>query len=38
VLQGTGLRIVEARTDRAAGAALRARLREAASQAIRSVF
>jgi 2-succinyl-5-enolpyruvyl-6-hydroxy-3-cyclohexene-1-carboxylate synthase len=38
VLQGTGLRIVEARTDRAAGAALRARLREAAAQAIRSVL
>jgi 2-succinyl-5-enolpyruvyl-6-hydroxy-3-cyclohexene-1-carboxylate synthase len=38
VLQGTGLRIVEARTDRVAGAALRARLREAAAQAIRSVL
>ena len=38
VLQGTGLRIVEARTDRAAGAALRARLRETAAQAIRSVL
>jgi 2-succinyl-5-enolpyruvyl-6-hydroxy-3-cyclohexene-1-carboxylate synthase len=35
VLQGTGLRIVEARTDRAAGAALRARLREATAQAVR---
>ena len=35
-LQGTGLRIVEAQTDRAAGAALRARLREAAAEAIRS--
>ena len=38
VLQGTGLRIVEARTDRAAGAALRARLRETAAQAVRSVI
>jgi 2-succinyl-5-enolpyruvyl-6-hydroxy-3-cyclohexene-1-carboxylate synthase len=38
VLQGTGLRIVEARTDRAAGAALRARLRDAAAQAVRSVL
>ena len=38
VLQGTGLRIVEARTDRAAGAALRARLREVAAQAVRSVL
>ena len=36
VLQGTGLRIVEARTDRAAGAALRARLREVAAQAVRA--
>jgi 2-succinyl-5-enolpyruvyl-6-hydroxy-3-cyclohexene-1-carboxylate synthase len=36
VLQGTGLRIVEARTDRAAGAALRARLRDAAAQAVRA--
>ena len=35
-LQGTGLRIVEAQTDRAAGAALRARLREVAAEAIRS--
>ena len=34
-LQGTGLRIVEAQTDRAAGAALRARLREVAAEAIR---
>jgi 2-succinyl-5-enolpyruvyl-6-hydroxy-3-cyclohexene-1-carboxylate synthase len=32
---GTGLRIVEARTSRAAGAALRARIREAAVQAVR---
>jgi 2-succinyl-5-enolpyruvyl-6-hydroxy-3-cyclohexene-1-carboxylate synthase len=35
VLQGTGLRMVEVRTDRAAGAALRAELRAAASQACR---
>ena len=35
-LQGTGLRIVEAQTDRAAGAALRARLREVAAEAIRA--
>jgi 2-succinyl-5-enolpyruvyl-6-hydroxy-3-cyclohexene-1-carboxylate synthase len=35
-LQGTGLRIVEAQTDRAAGAALRARLRDVAARAIRS--
>ncbi len=34
-LPGTGLRIVEAQTDRAAGAALRARLREVAADAIR---
>jgi 2-succinyl-5-enolpyruvyl-6-hydroxy-3-cyclohexene-1-carboxylate synthase len=34
-LTGTGLRIVEARTERAAGAALRARLREVASEAVR---
>jgi 2-succinyl-5-enolpyruvyl-6-hydroxy-3-cyclohexene-1-carboxylate synthase len=33
-LPGLGLRIVEARTDRAAGAALRARLRDAAAEAI----
>jgi 2-succinyl-5-enolpyruvyl-6-hydroxy-3-cyclohexene-1-carboxylate synthase len=33
-LQGTGLRIVEAQTDRAAGAALRTRLREVAAEAI----
>ncbi|MCW2929671.1 MAG: 2-succinyl-6-hydroxy-2,4-cyclohexadiene-carboxylate synthase [Actinomycetia bacterium] len=31
---GTGVRIVEARTDREAGAALRARIREAAVQAV----
>jgi 2-succinyl-5-enolpyruvyl-6-hydroxy-3-cyclohexene-1-carboxylate synthase len=37
-LPGTGLRIVEAKTDRAAGAALRGRLREAAAGAIRSVL
>jgi 2-succinyl-5-enolpyruvyl-6-hydroxy-3-cyclohexene-1-carboxylate synthase len=36
-LPGTGLRIVEAQTDRAAGAALRERLREAAAAAVRSV-
>jgi 2-succinyl-5-enolpyruvyl-6-hydroxy-3-cyclohexene-1-carboxylate synthase len=35
-LAGTGLRIVEAQTGRADGAALRARLREAAAAAIRS--
>jgi 2-succinyl-5-enolpyruvyl-6-hydroxy-3-cyclohexene-1-carboxylate synthase len=35
-LQGTGLRIVEAQTDRAAGAVLRARLREVAAAAVRS--
>ena len=34
-LQGSGLRMVEARTDRAAGARLRARLRAAAADAIR---
>ena len=34
-LPGTGLRVLEARTDRAAGAALRARLRAAAATAIR---
>jgi 2-succinyl-5-enolpyruvyl-6-hydroxy-3-cyclohexene-1-carboxylate synthase len=34
-LAGSGLRIVEAQTERAAGAALRARLREVAAQAIR---
>jgi 2-succinyl-5-enolpyruvyl-6-hydroxy-3-cyclohexene-1-carboxylate synthase len=33
VIQGNGLRIVEAKTDRAAGAALRTRLRSAASAA-----
>jgi 2-succinyl-5-enolpyruvyl-6-hydroxy-3-cyclohexene-1-carboxylate synthase len=37
-LPGTGLRIVEAKTDRAASAALRGRLREAAAAAIRSVL
>ena len=37
-LPGTGLRIVEAQTDRAAGAALRARLREAASAAVRAAL
>jgi len=37
-LQGTGLRIVEAQTDRATGAALRARLREAASAAVRAAL
>jgi len=36
-LQGTGLRIVEAQTDRAAGATLRARLREVAAEAIRRI-
>jgi 2-succinyl-5-enolpyruvyl-6-hydroxy-3-cyclohexene-1-carboxylate synthase len=36
-LPGTGLRIVEARTHREAGAALRARLRAAAAQAIREM-
>jgi 2-succinyl-5-enolpyruvyl-6-hydroxy-3-cyclohexene-1-carboxylate synthase len=35
-LPGTGLRIVEARTDRAAGAALRGRLREVAAGAVRA--
>ena len=35
-LPGTGLRIVEARTDRTAGAALRDRLRAVASAAVRS--
>jgi len=35
-LQGTGLRIVEAQTGRAAGAELRTRLREVAAEAIRS--
>jgi hypothetical protein len=34
-LAGTGLRIAEARTERAAGTALRARLRDAAARAIR---
>jgi 2-succinyl-5-enolpyruvyl-6-hydroxy-3-cyclohexene-1-carboxylate synthase len=31
---GTGLRVIEVRTDRGAGAALRARIREAAVRAI----
>jgi 2-succinyl-5-enolpyruvyl-6-hydroxy-3-cyclohexene-1-carboxylate synthase len=35
-LPGAGLRIVEAQTDRAAGAALRERLREAAAAAVRA--
>jgi 2-succinyl-5-enolpyruvyl-6-hydroxy-3-cyclohexene-1-carboxylate synthase len=37
-LPGTGLRIVEAQTDRAVGAALRARLREVAAEAVRSTL
>jgi 2-succinyl-5-enolpyruvyl-6-hydroxy-3-cyclohexene-1-carboxylate synthase len=37
-LLGTGLRIVEAQTDRAAGAALRGRLRDVAAAAVRSVL
>ena len=37
-LPGTGLRIVEAQTDRAAGAALRGRMREAAAAAVRSAL
>ena len=37
-LPGTGLRIVEVQTDRAVGAALRARLREVAAAAVRSVL
>jgi 2-succinyl-5-enolpyruvyl-6-hydroxy-3-cyclohexene-1-carboxylate synthase len=37
-LPGVGLRIVEAQTDRAAGAALRTRLREVAAAAIRSAL
>ncbi len=36
-LPGTGLRIVEASTDRAAGAALRAELRREAAKAVRAV-
>jgi 2-succinyl-5-enolpyruvyl-6-hydroxy-3-cyclohexene-1-carboxylate synthase len=36
-LPGAGLRMVEAQTDRAAGAALRGRLREVAAAAVRSV-
>ncbi len=37
-LPGAGLRVVEAQTDRAGGAALRGRLRDAAAEAIRSVL
>ncbi len=37
-LPGTGLRVVEAQTDRAAGAALRGQLRAAAAAAIRSTL
>jgi 2-succinyl-5-enolpyruvyl-6-hydroxy-3-cyclohexene-1-carboxylate synthase len=37
-LPGTGLRVVEAQTDRAAGAALRGQLRTAAAAAIRSTL
>jgi len=37
-LQGTGLRIVEAQTSRAAGAELRARLRAVAAEAVRAVL
>jgi len=37
-LQGTGLRIVEAQTSRAAGAELRARLRAVAAEAVRAVM
>jgi 2-succinyl-5-enolpyruvyl-6-hydroxy-3-cyclohexene-1-carboxylate synthase len=36
-LAGSGLRLVEAQTDRTAGATLRARLREAAAAAVRGV-
>jgi 2-succinyl-5-enolpyruvyl-6-hydroxy-3-cyclohexene-1-carboxylate synthase len=36
-LQGTGLRIVEAQTGRAAGAELRVRLRDVAAQAVRGM-
>jgi 2-succinyl-5-enolpyruvyl-6-hydroxy-3-cyclohexene-1-carboxylate synthase len=38
VVAGSGLRVVEASTDRAAGAALRARLRNAAAEAVRAVL
>jgi 2-succinyl-5-enolpyruvyl-6-hydroxy-3-cyclohexene-1-carboxylate synthase len=38
VVAGSGLRVVEAPTDRAAGAALRARLRDAAAAAVRAVL
>jgi 2-succinyl-5-enolpyruvyl-6-hydroxy-3-cyclohexene-1-carboxylate synthase len=37
-LAGTGLRVVEAQTERAAGAALRGRLHEAAATAVRSAL
>jgi 2-succinyl-5-enolpyruvyl-6-hydroxy-3-cyclohexene-1-carboxylate synthase len=37
-LQGTGLRVVEAQTSRAAGAGLRARLRTVAAAAVRAVL
>jgi len=37
-LPGTGLRIIEAQTDRAAGAALRARLRDVAAGAVRAAL
>jgi len=37
-LPGAGLRIVEARTDRAAGAALRGRLRDVAAAAVRAAL
>jgi len=36
-LPGAGLRIVEAQTDRAAGAALRGQLREVAAAAVRAI-
>jgi 2-succinyl-5-enolpyruvyl-6-hydroxy-3-cyclohexene-1-carboxylate synthase len=38
LLVGTGVRVVEARTDRVAGAALRAELKAAASAALRASF
>jgi 2-succinyl-5-enolpyruvyl-6-hydroxy-3-cyclohexene-1-carboxylate synthase len=38
VMAGSGLRVVEAQTNRAAGATLRARLRAAASAAVRAVL
>jgi 2-succinyl-5-enolpyruvyl-6-hydroxy-3-cyclohexene-1-carboxylate synthase len=37
-LPGTGLRVIEAQTDRAAGAALRVRLRDVAAEAVRAVL